>query len=163
MSDTYDYDDTSEENPDDSPVLREVRAKLRAEAKQRKELEAKLAEVEAAAQTRRAEAAKELMNTLGFPGLTEDVLNWVEGDITPERVVEALQARSLPLPEDLSSVEREPRNEETVGRAANVGQRVADVAGSRLEPNLDEKIAEATSPSEIQRLMDEAGLSRNHS
>lgn len=163
MSDTYDYDDTSEENPDDSPVLREVRAKLRAEAKQRKELEAKLAEVEAAAQTRRAEAAKELMNTLGFPGLTEDVLNWVEGDITPERVVEALQARSLPLPEDLSSVEREPRDEETVGRAANVGQRVADVAGSRLEPNLDEKIAEATSPSEIQRLMDEAGLSRNHS
>lgn len=164
MSDTYDYDDTDESSPEDSEVIKKLRAKARAEAQRAKELEARLTEVETAAQTRRVDAARQVMNTLGFPGLAEDVLNWVEGEITENSVIEALQARSLPVPDGYKPPEgSEPTDEDTHVSASAVGQRLADAAGGRDMRDLETRIAEASSPAELAALMAEAGLTRSHS
>lgn len=164
MSDTYDTDILDSDSPDDSPVIKEMRAKLRAEAKRAKELEARLSEVEAAAQTRRAEAAEQLMNALGFPGLKDDILNWVEGDITEQSVQAALQARSLvKLDTEQASGGTEPKDDSKPKTASIVGQRVADAAGGQDRRDLDTRIAEAASESELRAIMAEAGLTRSHS
>ena len=164
MSDTYDTDTLYSDSPDDSPVIKEMRAKLRAEAKRAKELEARLGEVEAAAQTRRADAAEQLMNALGFPGLKEDILNWVEGDLTEESVKAALQARSLvKLDTEQVSEGTEPQDDAPKVSASIVGQRVADAAGGQDRRDLDTRIAEAASESELASIMAEAGLNRSHS
>lgn len=165
MSDNYDTADTDSEDLDDSPVLRKVRAEKRAAEKELAEIRKKLEEVETAAQTRRAEAAEGAVNRLGFPGLKDDVLSWIDGDITDEKVVEAMKARSIPLPEGFqeSSDERELVDEPTVGVASNVGQRVADAAGGRDQRTLEDKIANASSTAEVAELMEQAGLTRSHS
>lgn len=164
MSDTYNYDDTDSDSPDDSPVIKELRAKARAEAKRVKELEARLAEVEAAAQTRRAEAAEQIMNALGFPGLKDDVLSWVEGDITESSVKSALQARSLTVPDTEVSEGTEPQADVQPQKSASaVGQRLADAAGGKDVRDLDTRIAQAGSQAELNALMAEAGLTRSHS
>ena len=163
MSDTYDTADTEFEDSEDSPVIRKLRAELKAREKALKEATERLEKVETVEQTRRQEAAKRIVDSFGLPGLTDDVLSWVEGDVTEESVAEALRQRSIPVPEaDDVSVEPEPKDK-PVGRAAAVGQRVAEVAGGRDGRSLDEKIAAATSQREINELMAEAGLTRSHS
>jgi hypothetical protein len=164
MSDTYDYDDTDEGSPEDSEVIRKLRAKARAEAQRAKELEARLTEVETAAQTRRVDAARQVVNTLGFPGLAEDVLNWVEGEITENSVIEALKARSLPVPDGYTPPEgTELEDDGTHVSASAVGQRLADAAGGKDMRDLETRIAQATSPAELSAIMAEAGLTRSHS
>ena len=86
-----------------------------------------------------------------------------EGDITEESVVAALRQRSIPLPDSVEEpVDAEPQDK-PVGRAATVGQRVAEVASGTDGRSLEEKIAQATSQREINELMAEAGLTRSHS
>jgi len=100
------------------------------------------------------------MNTLGLPGLSEDVSGWIEGDATREKVVEALQARGIPLPEGTE----QPKPEEVQKpSASSVGQQVADAAAGKDTRNLDEKLAQADSQEELNALMEEAALTRSHS
>lgn len=163
MSDTYDTDDTYESDGSESPVLNEARKAARKAEKEAKELRAKLEEYEKRETTARETATEQIVNALGLPGLKNDVLDWVEGDITEESVVAALKQRSIPLPDSVAeSVDAEPQNE-PVGRAATVGQRVAEVASGTDGRSLEEKIAQATSQREINELMAEAGLTRSHS
>lgn len=163
MSDTYDTVDTYEDDPEDSPVIRKLRAENRAKEKALKELQEWKDKVESAAQTRRAEAAKAAVNRLGLPGLADDVLNWVEGDITEDTVVEALKARSIPVPAGHEPVvESEPQDEPKIGSVSNVGQRVADAASGRDGRDLEQRIADAQSAEEVAELMAEAGLTRSH-
>jgi len=85
MSEGHDQDFADEdESPEDSPVIKELRSQLRAQQKETEKLRALQAEAEAATQSLRAEAAERAVNSLGMDGLVEDVLNWVEGDVTPE-------------------------------------------------------------------------------
>lgn len=164
MSDTYDTADTEFDESEDSPVIRKLRSENRAKEKALKEALERLEKVESAAQTRREEAAKSIVNGLNLPGLKDDVLSWVEGEITEQSVIEALQARSIPVPEGLQpTVDPEPEDKPTVGLASNVGQRVADAAGGKDNRTLDEQIAQAESPDELRELMEQAGLSRSHS
>ena len=123
-------------------------------------MKASQAEWEVAAQTQRSEAAKEIVNALGLPGLTEDVLQWVEGDVTQETVIEALEARSIPLPE---GTEVQPKPEDSQPSASAVGQSVADAAAGADGRSLDDKLAGASSTAELAEIMEEAGLSRSHS
>lgn len=163
MSDTYDTVDTDIDESEDTPVIRKLRSENRAKDKALKEALERLEKVESAAQTRREETAKSVVDSLNLPGLANDVLNWVEGDITEQSVVEALQARSIPVPEGSKPpVDPEP-DQPKVGIASNVGQRVADVAGGRDQRTLEEKIANASSPEELSELMEAAGLTRSHS
>jgi hypothetical protein len=160
MEEYQNLDDTESEDSDDSPVLKELRNQLRAFQKENEKLKATQAEWEVAAQTQRATTAEEIMNTLSLPGLTEDILQWVGGDITQETVIEALEARSIPLPE---GTEVQPKPSDDEPSASAVGQQVADAAAGKDGRDFDTRMAEAESQEEIVALMEEAGLSRSHS
>jgi len=159
MEEYQNLDDTDEVDPDESPILREVRANNRRLEKENAKLTAKQAEWEVAAQTQRSETAKEIVNALGLPGLTEDVLQWVKGDITQELVVEALEARSIPVPQDAV----QPTSDDNQPSASAVGQQVADAAAGKDGRSLDDRLAEASNSAELAAIMEEAGLSRSHS
>lgn len=166
MSDTQDYTDTYDDDPDESAVLRDVRAKLRAAEKALKEKEVRLSEVEAAEQTRRADAAEEIVSALGFPGLKEDVLLWVQGPLTENSVREALKARSLISQDSQESEGGEPQEQSkqsSQGSASTVGQRLADAASGADQRDLEQRINEAQSQEELRALIAEAGLERTHS
>ena len=164
MSDTEDTADMYEDDSEDSPVIRKLRAELRQKEKALQERTDQLAQVETAEQTRRSEAAEKLMDTFGLPGLKEDVLSWVEGPITEASVIEALKVRSIPLSDEFSSDAEQSQDEETSNvSASTVGQRVADAAGGNDKRDLDQRIAEASTRQELDELMAEAGLTRSHS
>ena len=159
MEEYQNLDDTETDESEDSPVLREVRNQKRALEKENEKLKASQAKWELAAQTQRAEAAEGLMNTFNLPGLTEDVLQWVEGDITQETVIAALEARSIPMPEGTE----QPKPDIIQPSASAVGQAVADSAAGVDGRSIDSKLAEAKNNAELAEIMDEAGLSRSHS
>ena len=159
MSDTHDYDNAYEEGSDqDSPVIKELRSKLKQLSAAVTEKDKRLAEVEARESTKREEAAKEIVNALGFPGLKDDVLGWVEGEITETSVKEALKVRSL-LAKDLEGDSGDVQADDDTSSvsASKVGQRVADAAGGKDQRSLTERLGEAKSNEEIEAIMDEAG------
>lgn len=160
MSEFQDTEDTeSNESEEESPVLREVRARERAAQKELAELRAKMEAVETAKQSQREEAAENIMNSLGLPGLKDDVLGWVE-DVNEASIRAVLEAKSIPLPDgnDTQPESSKPDNRPV----SEIAQKVADSAAGRDGRSLDERIAQAESPSELKALMDEAGLSRSH-
>lgn len=160
MSEYQDSQDTNDDESQDSPVMQDLRKKLKAQEKELKEFREAQAEAEAAAQTQRTETVQEIVNSFGLPGLAEDVSGWVEGAVTAETVKAALEARSIPLPTG-DNVQPKPA-EQPVVSASDVGQRVADAAGGVDKRSLDERIGSAESQSELNALMAEAELSRSH-
>jgi hypothetical protein len=159
MSEGYDLDDTDEIDPEESPVIKELRSQLRAKEKEAEKLRKLQDEVEARTQSMRADAAEQAVNTVGLPGLKDDVLNWIEGDITQEKVIEALQARSIPLPEAVAQPEP---NSEQAPNPSEIGQRVADAAAGGAVRSIEERLSEATTQAEVAAIMEEAGLARSH-
>ena len=159
MDEYQDQDSTDETDSEESPVLAELRNQNRRLEKDNAKLQALQAEVEVAAQTQRAETAKGIVNALGLPGLVEDVLQWVQGDITQEAVIGALTTRSIPLPE--GTVEQTSEEDQTPS-ASSVGQAVADTAAGTDGRSLEERIANAETPAELDALMVDAELVRSH-
>lgn len=160
MDEYQDQDSTDELDSEESPVMTELRNQNRRLEKKYAELQVLQAEAELAAQTQRAEAAKEIVNTLGLPGLAEDVLQWVQGDITLENVVGAFEARSIPLPE--GTVHPIPEEDQTPS-ASSVGQLVADTAAGTDGRSFEDRLAATESQADIDALMAEEGLVRSHS
>jgi hypothetical protein len=160
MDEYQDQNSTDETDPEESPVLTELRNQNRRLEKKMAELSALQAETELAAQTQRGEVAKETMNTLGLPGLTEDVLQWVQGDITLEAVIGALEVRSIPLPE---GTERPTPEDNQTPSASSVGQIVADTAAGVDGRSFEDRLGETTTQAELADLMAEEGLVRSHS
>jgi hypothetical protein len=160
MSEGYDSDYTDESDPEESPVMKELRSQLRATQKEAEKLRKLQDEADIRAQSARAEAAERAVNSLDLPGLKEDVLNWIEGDITQEKVIEALQARSIPLPEQ---TERPSPISVSSPNPSEIGQKVADAAAGGAVKSVDERLAEANSIAEVNAIMAEAGLTRSHS
>jgi hypothetical protein len=160
MSEGYDSDYTDDGDPEESPVIKELRSQLRAKEKEAEKLRKLQDEADIRAQSARAEAAERAVNSLDLPGLKEDVLNWIEGDITPEKVIEALQARSIPLPEQ---TERPEPSSDSSPNPSEIGQRVADAAAGGAVKSVDARLAEANSIAEVNAIMAEAGLTRSHS
>lgn len=158
MSETHDIDGTFEEGSDqDSSVIKELRAQVKQLKAASAEKDKRLAEVEARETTKREQAAEDIVNSLGFPGLKDDVLGWVEGEITAAAVTEALKARSITVTEGEPLVTEQADDDAPVVSASNVGQRVADAAGGRDARSLEERLAAATTNEEIAAIMDEAG------
>lgn len=160
MDENQDFQDTDETSSEDSPVLRDLRKKLKAQEKELERFRKQQEEAETAALTQRKETVQGIMNTLGFPKLADDVSGWVEGAVTEESVKAALEARSIPLP--TGDPQPQPKTPPSVS-ASDVGQRVADAAGGTDRRSLDERIAAAETPSELKALMEEANLVRSHS
>lgn len=144
----------------ESAAFRALRDKNKELAKKVAEFETVQAEAEAAAQTRRAEAVKGIVNSFNLPGLADDVLSWVEGDITEDSVKEALKVRSIPIGE--AQAQSQNDTSQTVN-VSDVGQKVADAAGGVDRRSVDERINAAENPQELAAIMAEAGLVRSHS
>ena len=162
MSEVHDTDSTDDvEDQEDSPIIKELRSQLRATQKEAEKLRALQAEEEAKAQSARATSATEIVNALGMEGLSEDVLNWVEGEITQEKVIGALQARNIPLPDGTAQPEPVTANE-NVPNPSKIGQQVAQAAAGGAIKTVEERLAEATTQAEIKAIMEEAELTRIH-
>ena len=160
MSEGHDSDFTDEQETEDSPIIKELRSQNRAKEKELEKLRSLQAEADASTQSMRADAAKDAVNSLGMDGLVEDVLNWVEGTITPEKVIEALQARNIPLPDGTEQPKPDPTAEPNPSK---IGQQVADAAAGGAVKGIDERLAEANTGAEVAAIMEEAGLTRSHS
>lgn len=163
MSEAQNLDniDPDFDEEDNSPVIKELRSQLRAKEKQLADLQAFREKVEADAQSRRDSTAEQIVNTLGIPGLKDDVLNWVEGDITEEAVKSILEAKSIPLPTQ-DGAQPTPNRTGSNAPVSEIAQQVADAAAGRDMRSLDERIANASSQAELNQLMKEAGLTQQH-
>ncbi len=160
MEEFQDTEDAEAFNLEESSTFTDLRKADKAKGKEIKRLQAIVDEVEAANQTRQSDAVQEIMNVLGLPGLSDDVLGWIEGDATQENVVEALKARDIPLPE--GAVKPEVVEEVKTVSASDVGQQVADAAAGADGRSLEDRIAATESQAELNELMTEAGLARSH-
>jgi hypothetical protein len=160
MNQADDFEGTDDTGTDDqSATFAELRKKFREAEKELATLRAAQAEADAREKQQREETTKELMNTLGLPGLVDDVLGWVEGDVTAEAVTEALKVRSIPLPDGIAE---QPEVEEQPN-VSEVAQRVADAAGGVDRRSIDERINAAENQAELNAILSEAGLMSNHS
>lgn len=164
--DNFGLEDESSSD-DDSQVMKDLRSQNKKQAKQLKELAQFKADAEAAAQTQRTEAATDIVKSLGYEALADDVLGWVEGEVTVESVVAALQAKGLavniepgeqPIPQDVQEPQAPP-----IGQAAAVGQQVAAAAQGTDNRDLNTRINQAETREELDALMEEAELTRSHS
>lgn len=163
MSDAQVNEDTIDESGQDSPVIAELRKQLRDLQKERKE-DLKKLEVFAAekAQARSAQA-KQFVDAAGFPNLsTEIVLERIEGDVTAESVVAALNSIGLsPQAEASQEAQPAPEPNPTVP-ASEMGQRVAAAAQGSPVKDVMSRLNEATSQAEIAAIMEEAGLTHSY-
>ena len=166
MANSDDQDNTEELSTDtESSVIQGLRKKDTDAQAELKELRAFREDAETAAELATALAAEGFVNTLGFPGLKEDVVGWIEGVPTLENVTEALQARGLiktgeatapvVLPTDVPA----PVTETT----SKLGQQVADAALGDAVKDVDTRLNEATSVSELTAIMGELDAVRDYS
>ena len=160
MEDVQDHEGTEEQSLEESAIITELRNRDRAKDKEIAKLRAQQAEVEAAVQSQRSETAKSTLDTLGFgEELVADVLGWVEGDMTAEAVMGALESRGIPLPEGTEK----PVTSEQSASVSDIGQKVADSAAGVDSRTLDERLDAVDSNEELLALMTEANLNRSHS
>jgi hypothetical protein len=147
----------AETKDEQSALFKALRADHDAAMAELKELKAEKADAVAAAQQQRKDTAAEIVNTLGVPNLAEDVLNWVEGEITRTSVVNALEAKGLKVegtPAPATEPEEAPAEEPS---ASKLGQQVADAAQGAPAKELGNRIAEAQTPAELEAIMRESG------
>jgi len=165
MDEDQDLDNQSYDDPNESPVIKDLRARERAAQKAAKEATKRADEAEAKIQSLRDEAAQTIVDALGIPGLKEDVLRWVEGPITSEGVAEALKARGIPVT-GAESQPNEPAEEPApipaTPNPSKIGQEVARVAAGGAVKDLPTSIMDAESRSAIAEVMGNAGLVRDH-
>ena len=159
MEENDNLQESNDVGSDESAVIAELRKRNREAEKKLAELQATVAEVEAAAQRQRDDTVKGIVDSLGLPGLAEDVSVWVEGEPTVEAVRSALEARSIPLPD---SGQPQQTDAPPAPRPSDVGQRVADAAGGVDRRSIDERLAAASSNAELEAIVAEAGLARKH-
>ena len=149
---------------DSAPFRDALRRAEAAEAKL-EEIETAKRDAETVVQQLRSDAMDVIVKSLDIPNLRDDLLRWVEGDVTLESVNEALQAKGLnfvqpatqPAPEELQP-EVAPITVSPVP-VSKLGQSVADAASGAVEANLDEALLEADDAATVIKLMKEADAS----
>ena len=149
---------------DSAPFRDALRRAEAAEAKL-EEIETAKRDAETVVQQLRSDAMDVIVKSLDIPNLRDDLLRWVEGDVTLESVNDALQAKGLnfvqpapqPAPEELQP-EVAPITVSPVP-VSKLGQSVADAASGAVEANLDTALLEADDRATVIKLMDEADAS----
>ena len=156
-------DTQTSEGDEESSVLKLQRARADAAEAELATMKAANEEAAAAVQQLREEAVTEIVNARGIPNLKDDVLRWVEGEITPATVESALQAKGLnfvqegatqPAPEALQSDALPTQSPVPV---STLGQQVADAASGQQAQSLEERLAATKTPAEVVALNVEAG------
>jgi hypothetical protein len=153
MSEVQNTTDTNESDQDESSVIQGFRDREASLKAKLKEQDKALEEMQAQTSAIRESAAGGIVDALGFPGLKNDVLGWVEGEVTEDKVTEALKVRGL-LQGGESAKDEDPKPKPKP--ASELGQLVADVASGGAEKDLDARIKGAKSGEEIDALMVEA-------
>lgn len=159
MSDVQDTDTTSTDDPNESPVIRALRAELRSAQKELADATKRASEAETKHQSLREEAAEGIVEAFGLPGLKEDVLRWVEGPITQDSVATALKTRGINVTDP--SGQQVPSAPATPS-ASTIGQQVAQAATGGAIKDLDEQLLEAKNRSEVRAMMEASGITRDH-
>jgi hypothetical protein len=158
------------EGEGDSAPFRAAIARAEAAEAELKVIAEERQTAELAAQQRRETALDVIVNARQIPNLKEDLLRWVEGDITEQSVETALQAKGLNFVQPTVETQAFPESviEEPQPAApqlsvtvpvSELGQQVADAAGGQTAKTLDQQIAGAQTKAEVVALMDEAGAS----
>ena len=110
-------------------------------------------------------AVEGFVNTLGFPGLKDDVAGWIEGVATLESVTDALQTRGLIVEDEATAPVVPPTDEQETPTptTSKLGQQVAEAALGDGVKSADERLMEATTVSELNVIMEELGGARDYS
>jgi hypothetical protein len=159
---TNEGENASEGSPDSAP-FRAMIARAEAAEAELATFKQEAADAELAAQQLRSDALDEIVNALEIPNLKDDLLRWVEGDVTEASVVAALEAKGFHLTgtEPTQEVQQPeaPASPPPLIPVSTLGQQVADAASGQAQKTLDQQIAEAQTPAEIAELMNQAGAS----
>ncbi len=163
MANSDDPEGTEELSTDeDSSVIKGLRKQTADDKSELKELREFKEESEKQAQLASELAAEGFVNTLGFPGLKNDVIGWVEGVPTLDSVTEALQSRGL-LTEGATTPDVLPVSQEpVVPPTSKLGQAVADAASGDGVKGVDERLAETVNIGEVNAIMEELDAVRDY-
>ncbi len=166
MAKSDDQEDTEEQSTDgESSVINAARKREATDKAELKELRAFKEDAEEAAELAVNLAAEGFVNTLGFPGLKEDVIGWVEGVPTLESVTEALQDRGI-IKDEATETSAVPPVTETPAQpdtTSKLSQDVADAATGGGVKDVDERLLAATSTDELNQIMGELDAVRDYS
>jgi hypothetical protein len=162
MSGTDDQAGTDESGDgENSTTFSELRAQRDEAVKARKAAEAQLEEFASQATAAREASAQAIVDSLGLPGLKDDVLGWVEGDVTEEAVVAALKVRGIqpPGPADPAAVTDE---DPTPASMSELSQAVENAATGNAVVDVNERLNAADGDEELWAVADEAGITRSY-
>ncbi len=165
MANSDDQDTTEElSTEEDSSVIKAAREREAKDKTELKELRAFKEEAEVAAELATAMAAEGFVNTLGFPGLKDDVAGWVEGVPTLESVTEALQDRGLIKTGEATPPAVPPTDiqEAPIPSTSKLGQAVADAASGDGVKSVDERLMAAETVGELNVIMGELDAVRDY-
>ena len=166
MAKSDDQDDTDELGTDtESSVIQGLRKKDTDAQAELKELRAFREDAETAAELAVALAVEGFVNTLGFPGLKEDVAGWIEGVPTLESVTEALQTRGLIKEGEATAPVVPPTDVLTpvAPSTSKLGQAVADAALGEGVKGVDERLLATENIGQLEAIMDELDAVRDYS
>lgn len=163
MGQPNDLDGTDEQGLEDNALVRNLRADVAQAKSELKELRQYKAEAAEREQLSRKEAATAAVNTLGLPGLADDVLNWIEGSITAEAVAAVLKVKGIPMPTVVPETAPQGAPIPEVLSASKLGQAVASLAQGGGTKSVDQQLAEATNSTEIEAIMAGLGATRDYS
>ena len=156
------------EGDGDSAPFRAMIARAEAAEAKLETIEEEKQKVELAAQQQRETALDVIVNARQIPNLKEDLLRWVEGDVTEESVEAALQAKGLNFVQPGVETQVFPTGDEapqpTVPPTqvtipvSTLGQLVADAASGQSALTDEQKLAAADTPEAVVAHAKEAGF-----
>jgi hypothetical protein len=162
MTDGTDLDDAgvSGEGEGDSPVVQALRREiktLKSELKTERESKATAVD-DAVKQVQRAVKAREVVNALGFPGLADLAAEKIEGEVTEESASAFIEGLGLKAQAESSGSGGESTTPQGVEGVASLGQRVASAASGSVSKTIEQRLNEASTIEEIEKISREAGF-----
>ena len=162
MEDTENTDNADESGSEEnSTTFAELRKQRDEAVKRAKTAEAEVEEFVSGQSAARDTSAQEIVDALGLSKLKDDVLNWVEGDITEEAVVAALKERGIQTPGPTDQT-LDTSDESASKSVSELSQRVADAAAGNSTVDVNERLNTSKDPDELDEIVDEAGIGRSY-
>jgi hypothetical protein len=165
MTDETSSEATADEGAEgqDSPVIQQLRAQLKAAEKEAKDAKGQAKEAADAARTQvlRELRAEQLVKAAGFPKLAELAVERIEGEITDESVASFLEGLGLQAGEQEPSGDGDGGGGDastSVEQVARLGARVADASRDQLGKGVIDRLNQTQSIEEITAIANEAGF-----
>ena len=166
MANSNDPEGTEDLGTDkESSVIQAARKREADDKAELKELRTFKEDAEKAALLAVETAAEGFVNTLGFPGLKDDVIGWVEGVPTEESVKEALQARGIIKKDDATASVVPPvePQEPVTPTTSKLGELVANASLGEGVKGVDERLLNTENVGQVTEIMGELDAVRDYS